>query len=138
MNRSVFGAVGAIALWMLSGAAAAQERIALDPQGILSLLDASGGRATIRLHRATGAVRFVRVEPGALKLTGSTPESRAADFLTRHGTMMGVSHPATELSAPVIRQDSYGRTRVSFEQTLRSRWCRRSRRRDPRPGAPGR
>ena len=86
---------------------------------IQRLVDASGGTARTSLHRATGVVRFLTVEPGSLQLGGSTTEQRAADFLERYGTLLGVSDPSSELVARQTRVDGYGGIHVSYEQMHR-------------------
>jgi Zn-dependent metalloprotease len=86
---------------------------------VRQLVDATGGTARVSLHGATGAVRFIRLDPGSLALDGATPAQRATDFLARHGSVMGISDPATELDAPDVRVDRYGTTRVSYHQVYR-------------------
>lgn len=114
-------AIGLFALTVL-GATLAAEPADIAPvhaEGIRHLLDATGGTAKVSMHGATGAARFIRLAPGSLALGGATPADRATDFFVRHGSVLGITDPATELDAPDVRGDRYGTTRVSYRQVFR-------------------
>ena len=53
-----------------------QGRTPRDPPGLEQLRRESAGTARTSLHRGTGRVRFVRVEPGRLALAGPDPDER--------------------------------------------------------------
>ncbi len=60
------------ALWSLQPGGV--EREALDPAGVQRLVADTGGAARVAIHPATGAARFVRLEPG---VEGSLAPKRA-------------------------------------------------------------
>jgi Zn-dependent metalloprotease len=110
---------GLSGLFFLLGAlpAGAVEHAALDPQTIERLrADGGGDTLHVSLNSATGAVRFLSVEPGRLALSGATAAGRAADLLARYGTAFGVKTPEAELAPPVSRTDAYGFTHLSYAQ----------------------
>jgi len=86
------------------------------------LLDDSGGTATIRHHRLTGAVRFARFLPGSLTLRvpqGATPEGKARAFFNEYGSTFGLSDFELELRPTGRRTDHHGFIHLSYRQVYR-------------------
>ncbi len=106
----------ALGLPSLVAFAAAPTGQALDPEGIAELVAASKGSAEVSISRATGAARFVRLAPGVLRLDGANKSARATSFLARHGSIFGISDPASELTTPTVLTDTLGATHHSYRQ----------------------
>jgi bacillolysin len=62
------------------------------------LLSVAGKGSSVSVHRATGAVSFVRI-PAGLELGGRTPHEKAMDFFLVHGSAFGIRDPYVELEA---------------------------------------
>jgi Zn-dependent metalloprotease len=88
-------------------------------EAVRCLEDAAGDEASVALHRATGAVRFVRLPPGGIGLAGASEIERADDFLAHHGAAFGLRTPAAQLSAPREQLGPYGGRRLSYRQIER-------------------
>jgi Zn-dependent metalloprotease len=78
------------------------------------LLDATGGLAKVRMNKATGVAKFVRL-PGGLKALSGSPEARAAAFLAEYGGLFGIKDAARELESLGVAR-SPAMTHVSFQQ----------------------
>ena len=93
---------------------------ALDAAGIGRLMSETGGRARVSLHPATGAARFVRIEPDAARAApapgAATAREAAADFLRRHGSIFGVRDAAAELRVVSERVDRQGQRHITYQQ----------------------
>ncbi len=95
---------------------------ALDADGVQKLIDLSGGGAKVSLDPATGAARFVRFEPGSLKLAvtrEASAEKRALAFFRQHGSIFGMTDLATELEAVRTFRDALGSEHAVFVQSYR-------------------
>lgn len=79
----------------------------------------TAGSAVVATHRATGVARFVRLPAPGLALPGIEAADRARTFLERYGAAFGVVDPAAQLSSPVVREDRYGFSHLTFPQTHR-------------------
>jgi len=73
--RGVVAAVAAAAAATAGYAQSSRQTDAIDPAGIRQLMAETGGRARVSLHPATGAVRFLRVDPGEATLAPSAPRT---------------------------------------------------------------
>ncbi len=106
----------------LAAAAGGPTVQALDAEGVQKLADLTGGRAKVSFDPATGAARFVRLEPGSLKLgvtQKGSAEKRALAFLREHGSIFGVTDLASELEVVKTKRDALGSERAIFAQTYR-------------------
>jgi Zn-dependent metalloprotease len=82
-------------------------------------MERTGGRAQLRLSRATGTVRFLRVEPGDLRLTGRNRAERAQQFLRQHGRALGAKDALRELVDAGELGDPLGHHRRRYVQRYR-------------------
>ena len=84
-----------------------------------------GDNARLSIHRGTGKVRFVGMEPERAvgqSLSASatrTPEQAARGFLTEHGSPFGLTDQAQELTVQRQTVAGRGRTFVKFQQEHR-------------------
>jgi len=118
---------GGLACIALAAAATAgfaqssQQTDAIDPAGIKQLMAETGGRARVSLHPATGAVRFLRVDPGAgeTSLTPATPQTvrQSSDgFLRAHAGIFGIRDVDSELRVVGERVDRMGYRHLTYQQ----------------------
>ena len=111
-----------IAANLASATEAAPRAGVIDPEGVERLLDDTGGSATIRHHRLTGAVRFASFVPGSLTLRvpqGATPEEKARAFFDEYGSTFGLSDFELELRPTGRRTDHHGFTHLAYRQVYR-------------------
>ena len=109
------------ALWSLQPGD--REREALDPAGVQRLVASTGGSARVAIHPATGAARFIRLDPGAegtlapkrAKAPASFEEESEA-FFFEYGTIFGIQDPRTELALEKVFSDGQGRTSLTYRQ----------------------
>jgi Zn-dependent metalloprotease len=102
---------------LLPAAVASAAVAPIDPVTLDRLAADSGGSARIGLQRATGAARFVSVDPGSLPIDRVLPvEQQAAVFFATYGGAFGIASPADELVLVDSRADALGGTRLSYEQ----------------------
>jgi bacillolysin len=102
-----------------SPAAPGPRTEALDPAGIQRLLEATGNTAKVSLNPATGAVRFVRLEPGRLALktaTGPSAEAQAVAFFNEYGSIFGIRDASRELALLERRTDRFGTSHLTYRQ----------------------
>jgi len=116
--RSLTTVVPFLALMALSGAMA-QQGTPHDPEALQELLAQTGGRAQVGLHQATGTVRFLRLQPGDLRLAGRDRAERTTHFFRRHGRVLGVRDAASELTDAGERSDALGHHRRTYLQKYR-------------------
>ncbi len=110
--------VGVLLLALAVVPAPGQARASVE-DGVARLAAATGGQAEVKMHRTTGAARFVRLPAGALKsLDGATPEDRSAAFFARYGSAFGVDKAAAELVLHSVQADAH-RTHVTYRQVHR-------------------
>ncbi len=83
---------------------------------VRSLRADAGPTARVELHRSSNATRLLRVAPGSIQLTGSTPQERSRDFLARHGTAFGVAEPSRDLVEFRHTSDRLGGDHLAFRQ----------------------
>ncbi|MCE7980674.1 MAG: DUF11 domain-containing protein [Caldilinea sp. CFX5] len=84
------------------------------------------GPVSISVHPTTGVVRFIRVtDKGDLAPTFAATAAqtgqaqltaKAADYLTRYGTLFGLTNPANELQFQTADSDAYGYTALTYAQ----------------------
>ena len=95
---------------------------ALNPAGINRLMSEAGGRARVSLHPATGAARFVRIDPGAVTQalpglrTAAAAREEGAAFLQRHGSVFGIRDVASELQMVAEQGDRQGGRHFTYQQ----------------------
>ncbi len=108
------------ALWSLQPGGA--ERDALDPAGVQRLVANTGGAARVVIHPATGAARFIRLEPGVegslapkrAKAASFAEESEA--FFSEYGSVFGIQNPRAELALEKVVSDRQGMTTLTYRQ----------------------
>lgn len=86
------------------------------------LIDATGGTAKVRLHRATGVLAFARFQPGSLALSvaeSASAEERASVFFSEYGAAFGIGDANTELSLIDSHSDNLGMTHLTYQQVYR-------------------
>lgn len=82
-----------------------------------ALRSATDGRAQISIHPATGAARFVRIPPGAMRAAaGASPAAQADAFLALYGALFGLAEPAHQLRHLATESDHLGATHLLYEQ----------------------
>ncbi len=95
----------------------------LDPAGVDRLERNTGGKARVSISAATGAVRFVGIEPGERgDLMGSVSapaREKASAFIREYAGMFGLRHADAELRVSEERSDDLGGRHVSYAQTFR-------------------
>jgi bacillolysin len=97
---------------------------AIDPAGVARLVADSGGTAQVSIHGATGAARFVRVEPGGTlgvrvfgrALGDDAKKNRTVQFLNKYRGIFGISSVTTELGPARIDKDRQGATHLTYKQ----------------------
>jgi Zn-dependent metalloprotease len=97
----------------------ADEATSVVDDALHRLQAATGGRAEVSLHHATGVAHLVRLEPGALTGTGPTTKSRRTEFFQRYGPVFGVTDPERELDRIARRQNRLGETHEWYRQLYR-------------------
>jgi hypothetical protein len=103
----------ALGLAVSAAALAPQDRI---PEAVQSLEAASGGTATVVMHRINGVAQIVRLAPGTVEVAGATAKARSLDFLARYGDLFGVTDPSRELEAAGTWLGRLGHTHLGFQQ----------------------
>src|SRR5215204_2858805 len=105
-----------IALAQQSAATQARE------DALARLRAAHGNNLRIAEHKATGAVRFIRVEPGSGRALSSVPAPTAADkqqqsraFFRDYGAAAGISDPFS-LRLAASTADTLGETHLTWQQ----------------------
>jgi Zn-dependent metalloprotease len=95
----------------------------LDRAGIARLVADSG--AQVSLNDATGAARFVRLQPGrragllrqaSRPTTAEAKQGRTAEFFRQYGSVFGMRNPDAELSLVRVARDAQGGTHVTYRQ----------------------
>ena len=110
------------------GAALAAEKEngkgkSLDPAGVERLKQSTGGKARVSISPATGAVRFVGLEPGERgDLMGSVSapaRDKASAFIHEYAGIFGLRGSEAQLQVSAEAGDSLGGRHVSYAQTYR-------------------
>ncbi len=127
-SRGFISSLGAVLLLAGLAPAGAAEKgngkgKGLDPAGVERLQERTGGKARVSISRATGAVRFVAIEPGErgdLMSSVSAPaREKASAFLHEYAGMFGLRGAEAELQVSGERADGLGGRLVSYAQTYR-------------------
>jgi Zn-dependent metalloprotease len=104
------------------------RRAPIDPAGVARLVADSGGDASVSIHEATGAARFVRTAPGKklgllkqAERAASTDAkwNRASEFFAAYGSVFGVSNSGAELEETRVARDRQGGTHLVYRQLYR-------------------
>lgn len=118
----VVGAVALAAVGLGAQPASAQRAPPLEPGGVTRLGRLAGGSASVGLHPATGAIRFLRVAPGRLpayRIAATGATAAALAFLGDHRRAFGLDDPAIDLAVASVTRDPTGATHVRFRQQRR-------------------
>ena len=84
-------------------------------EAIADFLAETQGAAGVRASPATGAAKFVRLQPGALPdLPGAAVEARADAFFNRYGKMFGIQAPGQLQRLGVVRSPAMAH--VKYQQ----------------------
>jgi Zn-dependent metalloprotease len=125
MKRTGWIVVLALVTVVLNALAGAQQspNASDGRQGALRRLQAAtGGAIVVADHKATGAARFVRIQPGSTRGLGSGPAAtpnekrqQSAAFFRDYGALVGISDaPGMRLAATAT--DTLGETHLTFKQ----------------------
>ncbi len=93
---------------------------ALQLEDTHKLMVDSGGQAKVSMNPATGVARFVRLEPGSLRLgipLKAAGPARARAFFDRYGGVFGITEAGGELIGVRSVRDAFGGEHASFIQT---------------------
>jgi Zn-dependent metalloprotease len=97
----------------------ADEDTSAVEEALRRLRAATGGRAEVSLHHATGVAHLVRLEPGALISTDPTTKSGRTGFFQLYGPAFGVTDPERELDRISSRRNRFGETHEWYRQLYR-------------------
>lgn len=91
------------------------------PDRTAALKALAGDAGRVSIHRATGAVRFVRFDRPvqASTVAARDPLAQTMAFLVTHREAFGLADPARELRLTGTRREPSGATHLSFEQVYR-------------------
>ncbi len=106
----------------LCGTAASAAVAPLDSRSVAEISAALQAPVSVSYSRATGAVRFVRVAPGALADLApgaGSLEGRARSFFAAQGAMFGIRDAAAELFLTSSTTDKAGQQHLTFSQFFR-------------------
>ncbi len=99
---------------------------ASEPDSLVNELSkSSGGKVHVGYHSVTGKVRFLRAEPGAAipqpfaLPRDAAPDLAAKSFLTKYGSLFGITDPSKELTVKRERKADRGRSFVRFQQVYK-------------------
>lgn len=93
---------------------------ALDVEAMQKLMDDSAGQAKVSIHPATGMARFIRLEPGSLRLPiplKATGSEQAQAFFDEYGGVFGMTKANRELVPTKTFRDTFGGEHASFAQS---------------------
>jgi Zn-dependent metalloprotease len=95
----------------------------LDPAGVERLKQSMGGKARVSISTATGAVRFVGIEPGEsgdlMVSSGAAAQEKSRQFIREYSGVFGLRDADAELQLGRERTDELGGRHLSFYQTYR-------------------
>jgi Zn-dependent metalloprotease len=97
-----------------------------DPAGLRRLQDQTGGAVDVGVHKSTGAARFIRLKPGAVRSLGQgTATSLAAKqqqsraFFKQYATLLGIDDLAG-MEFVASSTDAIGETHLTWKQRYRN------------------
>ena len=114
----------------LASQAQAQTLNRASSEAAIRLAQATGNKAEVSYHAATGTARFVRLPveqsqraraqaaraSSARVATDATKQNDSLQFLSTYSTLFGITDAASELKLVRTTKDNLGRTSVSYQQ----------------------
>src|SRR5512134_1437036 len=97
-----------------------------DPAGLRRLEAQTAGAIDVGVHRSTGAARFIRLRPGAVRGLGDGPAASLSDkqqhsraFFREYGALLGVDDVAA-MEYVGSSTDAIGETHLTWKQRYRN------------------
>ena len=107
-------------------AALAQSAETRDPAGLRRLLDQTAGAVDVTVHKSTGAARFIRLKPGAVRGLGQGPavstaakQQQSRTFFSQYAGLLGIDDPAG-MEFVGTTTDAIGETHLTWKQRYRN------------------